>query len=380
MADHVPPVLTSGRGGRRLDQLEVLGAVGVRDDEEALAVVLDLVLDVLLAGGQQPEPTERVAGLEEPHLGGDLAVQREEQVPLGLRLPHRDVEPVVVLLEHEHVLAGRLAQAVAPQLVGAHGPVGAHVEQMAVVGRPAHAVVGVLDHIVEQRRRRQVLHPHRVALGAGRVGGEGEQGLAGAGCERAEREELVAGGELVLVEDRVLVAVGPAAPAAVHRVLLALLRPAQVPPLAPLRRDRQVGLLDAGDDLLVQLLPERLGVSGHRGRVVVLRLQQGEDLGIGPIAQPVPVVDPLVAVGADGMRPPGRGRGHRRRGRRRQGCLRRRLVCRHPRSLSSHAAGHHAGGLAAQGSRGHAAVVDGRGGHCRRPAVRAGRPGRPRRR
>jgi hypothetical protein len=54
VGDEVGPVLAPGRRLRRLDELEVLGAVGVGDDEEAVAVVLDVVLDVLLPRGRRP--------------------------------------------------------------------------------------------------------------------------------------------------------------------------------------------------------------------------------------------------------------------------------------------------------------------------------------
>ena len=84
--------------------------------------------------------------------------------------------------------------------------------------------------------------------------------------------------------------------AAVHAVLFALEAPAVVPPVAAPQRNRKIGLLGASLDFVENLLPQRFLFSGDLVDVGVLRLQIGDHLGIGLVAQPFVVVDELVAV------------------------------------------------------------------------------------
>ena len=75
--------------------------------------------------------------------------------------------------------------------------------------------------------------------------------MVGAHVEGTDGEVLVAGGEQVLIEDDLLgLRIWRALPAAVDRVLEALDGPGVVPVVAAPHRNRQVGLLDAGDDLV----------------------------------------------------------------------------------------------------------------------------------
>jgi hypothetical protein len=53
----------------------------------------------------------------------------------------------------------------------------------------------------------------------------------------------------------------------------------------------RVGLLDPADDLAVERLLERLGGRHQRVGVGVLGVEVGDDLGVGPVLQPVVVVD-----------------------------------------------------------------------------------------
>ena len=65
-----------GLAHRRDHQLEVLGAVGVREHEEAVAgrsgVVLDVVLEALCARLDDRRRRGRLVGVDEPHLAGHL--------------------------------------------------------------------------------------------------------------------------------------------------------------------------------------------------------------------------------------------------------------------------------------------------------------------
>ena len=99
---------------------------------------------------------------------------------------------------------------VAPDLPRPHRVVGPREEHRAVVVRPGDAVVDVGHHVVEigcpsrASRNAQV-----VALAAGGVGGVRGEGLVGVEREVADREVVVAAGELVLVEHDGLTGCGP---------------------------------------------------------------------------------------------------------------------------------------------------------------------------
>jgi hypothetical protein len=305
MRHDLGPVVAAGRGDGRLHELEVLGAVGVGDHEEATGVVLDAVLDVLLARLHHRELALRVVGVEEPHLVGDLGADVHDDVRVVLGGADAQVEALVVLLEHEHVVVGRRAEGVAPELVGPHGVVGLHVEERAVVERPGRAIVGARHEVGQVLASREIAEAEVVELGTGSVGRPREQAPVGGDVEGPEGEELAVARLDVLVEEHGLggragrrvggVGVGHRL-AAVDRVLLALLGAGVVPPAAPPHRHRQVGLLDARLDLLEQLLLERLGVGELRLGPGVLGLEVGDGVGVVLVAQPGVLVDDGVAV------------------------------------------------------------------------------------
>ncbi len=114
----------------------------------------------------------------------------------------------------------------------------------------------------------------------------------------------MAGGELVLVEQHLF---GPtfAWAAAVDRVLTPLDRAREVGPRPVGNRRRVVGLLDARADLLVDPVAQ-FGDRRERGlRVCVLRLEVRDHVRVVAFAQPVPVVDAIIAVNAEYVRAPG---------------------------------------------------------------------------
>src|SRR3990172_2602900 len=100
MGGDLPPVGPARVGDRRRDEPEV-GRVTVRADEEEVAVVFQVVLVVLLACGDQPEGTPRIAGREVAHLGGRVARRGEEDVALAGRAPGAQLEPLVLLLVYQ---------------------------------------------------------------------------------------------------------------------------------------------------------------------------------------------------------------------------------------------------------------------------------------
>ena len=84
--------------------------------------------------------------------------------------------------------------------------------------------------------------------------------------------------------------------AAVDRVLLALLGARVIEVAAVAVGDRQVGLLDVAEHLLVESLLKGLGRLHHRVGVGVLGLEVGRHLGVGLVPQPEVVVRPGLAV------------------------------------------------------------------------------------
>ena len=306
----------SGVGGRH--QAEVLGSVVGHDEESWLSVsrgiapvVVDAVLDPVTAGLDHREVALRSVRGERPHLRGDLRVERADEVPVVLGAPDPEVEVLVGLLVHEPVVDGIGAHHVAPELVGTHGRVDPHVEDGAVVVRPRDSVRGVLDRFGRLRSGGEVGEAHRVALGPGGVGRVRQPVVVGTDRQIAEREVLVAFRESVLVDEDHLVArrwmAGPAwerlvfppgvlRPTTVDAVAAPLDRAAVVQPGTLADRHRQIGLLDARHDLLEERILQGDGRCHHRVGVGVLGLEMGEDRRVVAVAEPVPVVDPHVAV------------------------------------------------------------------------------------
>jgi hypothetical protein len=147
--------------------------------------------------------------------------------------------------------------------------------------------------------------------------------VVGADRESAEGEVVVTGGELVLIEEHILTGRrarrrerigqprGPRRAPALDAVLPSLDGAAEVLVRSLADRRGGVGLLDAALDLVEQLLLEGFGARHHLARVRVLGLQVLADLRVVTVAEPEPVVDPLVAVRAQHSRAAGRDGGRR---------------------------------------------------------------------
>ena len=167
---------------------------------------------------------------------------------------------------------------------------------MRVVG-PGEPVGHVVDDVGEVGAGREVAKPQRVTLAAGEIDGVREHRVVGGDLEAAEREVVVAAGEDVLVEHdlRLVRSVAARAPA-VDRVLRPFESTSGVLPGAVGDRRRFVGLLDPHLDLAEDALPQRRERRQRCIGVGVLGLEVRDDLGIVAVAEPVPVVVPLVAV------------------------------------------------------------------------------------
>ena len=324
VGDQRRPVLGSGgRDGRGAD-LEVRTGVVVQHEEDVLAAdgrVVEGVLQTLPARAEQLEAGIAVAGVEEAELRGDLGPGRDDHEPVAAAAANAHEEPAVLLVVDELVVGLGGAEGVPPDLVGAPGLVDGRVVELLARRVPGGAPDDADDLVGAVLAGGQVEDPDRVALVADNVGRVGEEGAVGADAGAAQREELVAVGQCVEVEQQLLAREGGLVGRGVlggprrcpvvgagHRdptagaVLLPLEGPAVVPVAAVAGRHREVGLAGAGLDLVEDRLPQVGEVRGLCLRVLVLRLEVGHHLRRALGAQPFVVVDagPSVVLGGDG--------------------------------------------------------------------------------
>jgi hypothetical protein len=224
------------------------------------------------------------------------ALVADEQEAIVLRLGDAEPEEHIGLVVHHGIARRRHAERVAEDAIGPLGRVGARVEEGPIVVRPLNAEVHILDLIGEHRPPRDVLHHEREVLRAARVDEEREQPVIRAHLRTPEAEVSLPRRHHVLVEQDFFGRLERALLSRVNLILLPFLRARVVVERIAAHRDGEVGLLDAAEHLLVQLLLERLEVLRHLVGVGVLCLQILDDIGILAIAQPEVVVDEDVAV------------------------------------------------------------------------------------
>jgi hypothetical protein len=135
LAGHVRQELgpLAGSVERRRHHPEVL-CVQVREDDEAIAPVIDRVLQLLLASVNLQRRRVGVGGGDEPRLGTQLARRLEDDPLRAARQADAEEEALVELLVDEDVLAPIRAQHVAPDLVRPHLLVRHRVEEAGPVG------------------------------------------------------------------------------------------------------------------------------------------------------------------------------------------------------------------------------------------------------
>ena len=326
-------------GGRR--QLEVLRPVVVQDEQPLGAVrarlVGHLVLDALAARRDDGQLPLRGGRVQQPHLAGHLAGGRHGQEALAAGQPGADPEPLIGFLEDHDVAGGRCPDHVPPHPPRPPRVVNRDVEQRRPVQRPRASVERPRDLVGQRLPGLQVLDPQREALAAGEVGRERQPPRVRADAERPEREEARIPGQGVGVQQdflagqrlalawpltagkgrRVVARAGRAT--ALQPVLLALHRPAVIPPGPLAGRHRQVGLLRPPLDLAEDRLAQALFTSGQRLGISVFRLQERDRARRILDGQPgVGVGDAVPVEGADGRHLPG-GRGRQRLARGRLG-------------------------------------------------------------
>jgi len=288
------PVRLAGVGQRRGDHLEV-PPVAVGADEELLAAVVDEVHVLRPPLGDEPRQRGRRAGVDEPHLGGGVALGLDLDEAAAAGAPHRELEPLVLLLVDQRVLLLRGAAQVAVDAVRPLRRVLHRVEQRPPVGGPGE-LVGVSDALRPELPGAEVLHVEGVLPVAAGVEGVREVAPVVGHLLVAHREERLAVGERVEVEDHLLLRRLALQLPAEDAVRLPRLRPAVIEVVAAAHRRRGVRLLGAPEHLLVEPLLERLGRLHHRAGVRVLRLQVGADRGVALVPQPEVVVLQPIAV------------------------------------------------------------------------------------
>ena len=225
---------------------------------------------------------------------------RGQHEPLPAPRPaDSDVEALVLLLVDEDVGALGLEEAVPIDAIRTLRRVLDRVEERHVVRRP-HGARRVRDALGPEGVRAQVLHEKRVLAEARVVRRVREQVPVVTDGIAPERHELLAFRELVQVERDLLRAVGKL-PAAMDPVLLPLLGPEVIQPVALAIRHGEVRLLDVAEQLGIQRGLERLGGLHHGGRVRVLGLEVSRDLGVRLVPQPGVRVGPRLAVERDDL-------------------------------------------------------------------------------
>ena len=206
-------VLVTVAGDRALRQPKLRRLV-VGDHQQGLAAVREhAVLGVVLHAA--PTATHRagggsgVLGIEHPHLAGVAVLREQHDQAAGARRADADLELLVRLLQHQHVLVGRCADPVAPHLVGAVGLVVHRVEEVRRVGAPRSAVVGPRHDVGQVLAALQVPPSELVDLVAGAVDRVGEQSFVRTDHCQAELQVARVVGQEVGVEQK-LAPTGPA--------------------------------------------------------------------------------------------------------------------------------------------------------------------------
>ena len=291
----------------RLHQPEVRRLPVAADDPAAVEVV-DVVLVVALARQEHAECQRRVRRVGVAPFGRNRALGLDQDVAVVLGVEHAGVEALVLLLVDQHVLRRIRAEHMAlHEIAQQRFRVLLDVHDAGAVRGPGEVRLDVLDAVRERLAGFQVLEAQRVLAPADRVVHVGQDAVVRRDRHRADLVEIVARGERVAVEHHLLGGLERARLAGVDRVLLAGLEAGVVPVAALAVRHGRIVLLEAGDELVVQPLLERIRVRRHRLLVGVLGLEVAEHFRARArvVAQPVVLVHTRAVrrfdqVGADG--------------------------------------------------------------------------------
>ena len=299
VGNHLVPGHEVGAPDRALHEAEVRG-VQVGQDQEAVALVVDVVLQVAGPRLEDAELAGGVVRLQDAGLGAEGLVAGDHKVAVGFGAADVAGEGVVVLLVDQHVVLRIGADAVAPDLERAQGlRILLRVEQGAVVQGPGHVAGHLRDHVRKVPAGVQVAHMQVVEAAAHGVHPVDHIPGVGTDLHAAQGEIPLVPAHGVAVEHDLLGRVHRALPAAVQGVFAALLVTGVVPVAVQEVGGRGVVLLDAALQLGQQRVLQRLGVGHHGVQVGVLGVQVIQDLGVVPFVQPVVVVNTGAARGDD---------------------------------------------------------------------------------
>jgi len=257
-------------------------------------VVIDVVFVVVTAFVNECEGQRGAVGAEVADFAGGVAVGDEEDIGAAAAALDIDAEALVFLFVEEGV--GTVgADDMEKELMGAFGGfVFNDVEESAIVRGPG----GRGDALDAERKLGgvvEILDFEGVLAEAGGVGGVGEQGIVVADFEDTEAEESVALGELIEIEEDLLVG-GVDCCAAIDGVLLAFDGTGVVFEAAKGVRDAEIGLLNAAEHFVIEAGLEGFGGFEIGVGVGVFGFEIGEDAGIFFVAEPGVMVDATVGV------------------------------------------------------------------------------------
>ena len=289
----------------RFHQSEIAGA-GIGADVEPAAVVIDLVLVAPLARQERDRLRVGIGSLQVAHLGRNGLERTDQDVSPRPAAPDGAGEFRIGFLVHDPVVARVGSDRMPQDLVRPERlRVLTRIEHRVVAGRPGDVGGHVRDDVRQVLAGVQIPEADRVPASANRIHRIRQPSSVRACPVRPDIAETVAGGHRIDVENHLFpprLGAPVDGAAAMDGVLPAVLEPpvVEVPPLAV--RHGHVGLPDAPLDLLEQPLLEARGVRQRFPYPGVLRLEIGAHRGVVPVAQPVVVVEPHVAVLLEALR------------------------------------------------------------------------------
>jgi hypothetical protein len=222
MSHDLPPVRLIRRLHIRFHQPEIATAV-VGADEEAVALVVDLVFVILMPRCDQPEGLARCVSSVPVELRGGVGGGDEEQDLRAAGAEDLEIESLVRLGENEFGL--RIGEGFHPvKLRRAFRMVLLGEEEGAGVRGPGHGD-RLLERAIPQLAGDEILDLQTVLAEAGVVGGIREERAIVAHQARAQGHERPPRGEIVDVEHGLERSVGRSvlAPTLVNRILAAFL-------------------------------------------------------------------------------------------------------------------------------------------------------------
>ncbi len=199
-------VLVGVAGDRATGQPELLGVVVGHEEERVGAVgqdgVLGVVLDTRASSAHRPGWVQGPVRVEHPDLAGVPVLRPDHDQPAAAGRADIQLEALVRLVEHDHVLGVRRPDRVPPDLEGAVGLVVHRVEEVRRVGTPRAAVVAAGHRVGQVLAAVEVAEAELVDLVAGPVHRVGEQALVRADHRQTELEVAGIVGQEVGIEQQ----------------------------------------------------------------------------------------------------------------------------------------------------------------------------------